>query len=652
MQFKNPEILYFLFFLIIPILIHLFQLQKFQKVAFTNVRLLKEIKQQTRKSSQLKKILILLSRLFLFISLIFAFAQPFFNNEKRPINKETFIYIDNSFSMQAKGKSGEILQMIKTDLIKNLSKKESNITVITNNQVYKNLNTTALKNDILKIDYHPIKKELQSVLLQIQNLQNRKNKARNNILLISDFQNINKMSNEMNFDSLTNYSIVQTLPNNFENIAIDSVWIKDQNKESIKIKAVIKSHQFAIKNLSVSLFLGDRLFGKTTVDVNNNSQAEIEFSIPNQKSIQGKLSLNDNKLEFDNKLYFNIKDNERTKVLAIGEKSNFLSKIYTDDDFIFTSTSLRNLDYSAISKQEVIVLNELKKFTIPLIKTLHNFIANEGNIVLIPSLESDITSYNKLFSDLDLGKIKKLKHDKKVVTTINYSHPFFKNVFQKQISNFQYPMVQSFFETNLKTATPLLQFDDKSNFISEIKLTNSKFYWIAAPLNSNNTNFISSPLVVPVFYNFSLKKNVQKQLFYTIGHKNEITQNTNTQNDGVVHLVKKGTDFIPLQRKTSNYITIKTDIYPLTDGIYQVKSNGNVIQNIAYNYSRDESNLVYYPIDKFVGKNKNITYFNTTNNAIKQINDQYKNQNLWQLFIIFALMFLGIEIILQKFLKN
>ena len=60
MQFKHPEILYALILLIIPIIIHLFQLQKFKKVAFTNVEFLKRIELQTRKSSKLKKWLILL----------------------------------------------------------------------------------------------------------------------------------------------------------------------------------------------------------------------------------------------------------------------------------------------------------------------------------------------------------------------------------------------------------------------------------------------------------------------------------------------------------------------------------------------------------------------------------------------------------------
>ena len=54
MQFQHPEILYFLFLLVIPILVHLFQLRKFKTEYFTNVKFLKELVVQTRKSSKIK----------------------------------------------------------------------------------------------------------------------------------------------------------------------------------------------------------------------------------------------------------------------------------------------------------------------------------------------------------------------------------------------------------------------------------------------------------------------------------------------------------------------------------------------------------------------------------------------------------------------
>jgi hypothetical protein len=53
MQFKHPEILYFLFLLIVPLLVHLFQFRRFKEY-FTNVRFLAALSVQTRKSSKIK----------------------------------------------------------------------------------------------------------------------------------------------------------------------------------------------------------------------------------------------------------------------------------------------------------------------------------------------------------------------------------------------------------------------------------------------------------------------------------------------------------------------------------------------------------------------------------------------------------------------
>ena len=92
MQFKHPEILYALLLLIIPILIHLFQLQRFVKVPFTNVKFLKNIAQQTRKSARIKKLLILTTRMLAFTCLIFAFAQPFFSAQTSQQNLNTTIF--------------------------------------------------------------------------------------------------------------------------------------------------------------------------------------------------------------------------------------------------------------------------------------------------------------------------------------------------------------------------------------------------------------------------------------------------------------------------------------------------------------------------------------------------------------------------------
>ena len=319
MQFQHPEILYLLFLLIIPILIHLFQLQRFEKVAFTNVKLLKQLEQQNRKSSKLKKLLILLSRLLLFTALIIAFAQPYYSSNKLLSKVATVIYLDNSLSMQAKGEKGELLQKSKHDLIESYQNTENSISLITNNNVYENLEVSNFKNVLLNIGYYPTKKEFKTILLQIDNLQNDDAKIKRDIILISDFQTINGNLNNLYSDSLATYNFVQENPSKVENISIDSVWTGEVDFQNRQLKARIRSHETAVHNLSISLFLDNKLFGKTTVSLGKNTSEEILFSIPNSKNIIGKFSLNDNQLLFDNVFYFAANKKEKSKVLSIGE---------------------------------------------------------------------------------------------------------------------------------------------------------------------------------------------------------------------------------------------------------------------------------------------------------------------------------------------
>ena len=143
MQFKHPEILYALFLLLIPILVHLFQLRKFEKVPFTNVQFLKKIVLQTRKSSKLKKFLVLLTRLLLFATIILAFAQPYLSKVSNNNQLNTYIYLDNSLSMQVKGKNGELLKRAIQDIIE-VTKNSTNISLYTNGNKWTNLTSQEL----------------------------------------------------------------------------------------------------------------------------------------------------------------------------------------------------------------------------------------------------------------------------------------------------------------------------------------------------------------------------------------------------------------------------------------------------------------------------------------------------------------------------
>lgn len=647
MHFKHPEILYALFLLLIPILIHLFQLQRFEKVTFTNVKLLQQIKQQTRKSSKLKKWLILLTRLLLLSTLIMAFSQPYF--VKRSLDKpgETIIYLDNSLSMQAKGEKGELLQRAIQDLLEIYQNKDKTITLLTNEDTFKNIN---VNNELLNIKHSPIQQNFTNLSIRLKNISKEKEYSYKNIVLISDFQdNISDFTN-LKTDSLSEYNFVQLLPVREENIAIDSTWISDANNENTKIKLRIKSYHSANDNLSISFYINGDLKGKTAIDIEENQSKEIEFITQNSADITGKFTINDANLFFDNTTYFAISKPDKTNVLLIGKETSFLNKIYDKNKFNFQQSDPVQVEFSTILNQDLVILNQMESISLPLVNAIKNYLEKGANLVIIPSNEININSYNQLFSNLQIGQILNKQETKKLITKINDEHPFFKDVFTTKTDNFQYPFINQYYTSSLSNATGILKLENGEDFISETTKNNSKIYWIASALDNENSNFILSPLVVPVFYNFALQNTTGRKLYYEIGETNHIEIKTVLQKDEVLEITKNDYQFIPLQINKTNKVIINTNEQPLNAGIYHISKNEDLIRNIAFNFSGKESNTEYFSPNKLFEKRENVNFYPDVKEAISEINEQNKKHNLWQLFIIFALMFMLIEILLQKYL--
>ncbi len=489
--------------------------------------------------------------------------------------------------MQAKGEKGELLQSAKQEIIELFQNNDGYFTLITNDEVYKNQQIKNIKNELLKINYKPVRKDMTAILVQIDNLKNKKIKTQSNIVLISDFQNINSNFDKIHLDSTSSYSFVQSLPKKAENISVDSIWIEEQDRDEVKLIADIKSYQTKHENLNISLYNNGKLSGKATVSLSSNSSEEIEFILPKSNDIHGKISLNDNLLLFDNNFYFSITKKEKTAVLAIGEPGKFLSKIYTPDEFDFSVFSVDQLDPGQIANQSLIILNGVNSISNSLVNFLKSHIEKSGNLVIIPAVEIDISSYNNLLSKLQIGRIKEVNRSEKKITTINYGHPFFKNVFSEQVDNFQYPIVNQYFSTDFYQSSSILQFADKSDFISEINIDNSKIYWVASSLDQEITNFKTSPLIVPVFYNFSLQNTDPQNLYFTIGNKNTIHVKSNAEDQEVLHIQNQNSNFIPLQTKIPGSVILQTEEYPEQDGLYTVKKKEDFVQNLAFNYNRD-----------------------------------------------------------------
>ncbi len=641
MQFKNPELLYALFLLLIPIFIHLFQLRRFQKVAFTNVAFLKKVTIQTRKSSQLKKWLTLLTRLLALACIILAFAQPF-SASKTALNteKETVLYIDNSFSMQLKDENGPLLQQTLQQLYSQsvLSKK---ISWFTNDIAKNKVSIQDFKNDILGVNYTQKQLTLNDVLLKANRLFSENNSAsEKRLILISDFQ---QKGNFPNIENDLKVEAIQLIPKKPKNTSIDTAYIIKKNAAT-KLVVKVSSTENYPEPIPVSLYNNKVLVAKTAIDLSENTSQLISFDIDNNKGFKGKIEINDPNLVFDNSLYFSINTPEKIKVLVLNNrKTDYLQRIFNSEEFLFSQQNTENLNYSAFSNQNFLILNELDNIPESLSTALQVFSENGGSIFIIPSENIDISTYNSLLNKLQLGAISEKIEQEKKITQIAFNHPLYEGVFEKQVVNFQYPKVNNFY-TISTLGTAVLKFEDSKPFI----IQKGNNYLSLAATNKENSNFQNSPLIVPTLYNMAKQSLSLSKLYFEIGKQNHFSVPIQLNQDEILTIKDSSYNFIPLQQTKATQVNITTEEEPLKAGIYTIVKASEFVENVSYNFNREESKLTYLNPENW----KNATVYSSVDDLLETISEENTINSYWKWFVIFALLFLITEMLLLKFLKK
>ncbi|MDB4590890.1 BatA domain-containing protein [Flavobacteriaceae bacterium] len=645
MQFKHPELLYALFLLVIPIFIHLFQLRRFKKLEFSNLDFLKRVRIKTRKSSQLKKWILLLTRMAIFSCIILAFSQPFSASKSALKNdKELVIYIDNSFSTQLIDTKGVSLQ---THLQKLYSQDfyDYKINWLTNDFSKRNTSAQNFKNDILTINHSQRQLSPKEVIIKSNQLFSTiNNNSEKRIIYISDFQSKSEFPEVP--DGIT-LDIIALKYQEVSNINIDSVFIANTNIASVNLKVIITGQGLIPETVPISLYNENKLIAKTAVnfgqDINSIKKKEVVFEIDNNEKFDGKLEITDPNLKYDNNLYFSTNLRKKIKVLEIGNiDNNYFKRIFKENEFNFTQQGSKSLNYTNFSSQNFIILNELEQIPESLITAIKSYTDQGGSLLIIPSSSAIIEQYNLLYASLELGSILNFNKKEKKITKIEFENPLYKNVFEKEIINFQYPIVNSFFNLN-SSVQKVLSFEDSKPFL----LRKNQIYASTAAINLKNSNFQNSPLIVPTFYNMAKQSLALPKLYYEIGKQNLYSIPISLKQDEILKISDSLNTFIPLQQTKKNQVNITTENNPSNAGNYSITKDDEVIDKVSYNFDRQESILTYSNPNNW----DNTNLYNNVGDLFNNIALDNKINSFWKWFVILALLFLLIELIILKFYK-
>ena len=424
----------------IPILLHLLNLQKVQKLEFSTLMFLKEIQKSRFRRIRIKHLLLLIVRVCIIIFLVLAFADPLltgYSSKGSNTRKLGIIYLDSSFSMLSKNDSTTLYDKSKTianQISRYFSSSDEIITL-----------TTTVQSDTTPYRSF-IKSNFNSILHKTNELLQSKNYNASEVYIISDLQKVNFHNNQYLPNDNTHFYFIDAAENQYQNVSLSNIILKTKLPEPsrpVKIGVVVRNfNESLLANQKLNIFLNDRKIDEKFFDISPREIKEIEVSFkPEGKGMQTiKAELVPAGNAFDGFVEDNVffrkffipekiniglitKESSNTKyikaVFDAENKSNPVSKVYDYSE----SSSTKN-----ISAFDAVYLCGIKDFSAEEIEDLRKFLISGKGVFIFPSDRINTESYNKL-STFKLSGQENINKETPI-KEINSESPLFEGLFK------------------------------------------------------------------------------------------------------------------------------------------------------------------------------------------------------------------------------
>ncbi|MDI1235116.1 MAG: BatA and WFA domain-containing protein [bacterium] len=671
MTWLYPLFLWALIALLIPIIIHLFNFRRYKKIAFTNLRFLKQINQQTKSGNQLKKYLILASRLLALTFLIFAFAQPIKLTNNKAINRSKqliSIIIDNSYSMNNTGAEGLFLEAAKNRaraIISN-AKNSDEFQIITSDMnaalMHNSSKQTAMENiDQIKTGAgsHPL---AQLILLQ-ERLLNKSNDLKN-AFIISDFQKNDPPVTGTPIDTAIQKTWIRLANNEAANICIDTCYLNApilQIGETISLNVQVANYSpNEIQGLTIDLLIDNKPKGVASFDIQPFAKTSqtFNFILEEGGSHACVLKHAGDNMAFDDQLFFSLNLKTDYKVINIyDKKEQYINAVFNETKgFSYQGFSSGTVQFNTFNNASLICVEGSNNLSNGMADELKKYVTKGGNLFLFPQANIPFGSLQNIASAVGFTIDENPVTLNGKVASFDLEHPIFKNLFEKIPKQLDLPLVSRYFAINKPSSIALMKLNNGSSFLSNFKMDKGQVYLCSSPLNSEYTNFQNHAFFVPVLLKSAMLLQYESPLYFECGQ----TENIAT---GQPFTSERG---ITLQMDNNRYVTevinMNGSLFLNTNGeIGQAGNYKALLSNtdsslleLSFNTNRNESDTRTFSeseLESLATENGSQLFSGSAEKLSAEYAAALKGTPLWKWCIIFVLFFLMIEILLIRFLK-
>lgn len=675
MQLTYPWVLIGLLAVAIPLIIHLLQLRRPQRLLFTNIAYIREVELITVRHRKLKQWLLLLARILGIVALVLVFCQPFVPAKRSGETAALLgVFVDNSYSMQQPGETRNTLLEIavnKARMLAQLVPAGAKIRLVNG---YSTLPTQ--RGFQKKLD--ELKYVSQFSFAALENAEQQKGEERSELCIFSDFQ-----KNSFNGSKLLsgvgeekNVVLVPILGKQTGNLYVDSIWLADAFvRPNTNISLYVRLRNGGGKEVvscPIKIYLEARQVAafRVTVGAEQTVTSVAQVQVNDSGLTLGRVVTEDAPVVFDNTHYFTIQAAAPVRVLEIGGEP-VVQQLYRNEPlFTYSFVKPQNVNYGVLRQANMVLLNELTTVDAGLRESLRTLVKNGGTVVIVPSaLVAGRASYEQLIRDLGIGAVEweaqNAVPELREVAMPSVQEPFFREVFGAQQRAVTMPRAAPVLRWS-RTGTDILRLRDGESYLADFASGAGHVYVFSAPFSKAYSDFTAHALFVPVMYRMAMLSYRNDQLpayrltqatvALTLPGGSTITSKpTEPADEASVRLVKDSLTLIPAQRVVGQELRLGLPQGMNEPGFYQVQRKGKLLTTLAFNQDKRESELAAYSADdlrKMIGSNRpnlRVVEDGVSGSGLAKLQAEQTGQPLWRCFLIMALICLLAETLLVRF---
>ena len=627
---------WFLLFLLVPIIVHLFNFRRAKKLLFTNVKFIRKISSETKSKTRLKHLLILGSRIliFVFLTLAFLFSLIDFNSKDQSsaVSFGSF-YLDNSFSS-----IGDELIEEKSYLDRLISSRKSNEGYFITNDFSEYSTNKRTKGEVIQklneVKVSSLSRPLGDVLDRFNNTDP--------IYLVSDFQQGNESDfQRIKSDSLRNYYLIVSESSRLNNAYVDSVWLERSLEDYSNILINCRlGYSIGFNEGSVVVKLVNENGSQvSSIVLNIQSERHVSFSLPQDfTETRFKILLSGDEVEYDNEFYLSIEPLQIPSVLIISQRTNtYLSNVFGNQDLFLTTIS-SDIDYELLSQMDLVVLNGFSRIPDGLISQ------NSNTFFLIPQDSIDFENYQ---NETGLRWAPSSYNSEREVQMVR-GNELINGVYQKIDESSEFPLVKNSFDIR-SPHEAILSLRGGPTYLG--KSTGSNLYFLSTPLVDDLTTFPNHSIFLPVMYRIA--DTSVDRLEDLVTYPNTLIEISKFNPEHPPKIVSSEIELIPefFLRGDDAVITVPGQLLP---GFYYVIQNEDTVRNFSLNLPKAESissGLTFHEMVEYFDDSDNVEVISMQDEQSKEVLATLDSNSIWKYALILTLFFLTLETAFHRYLK-